>query len=92
LALRNKAPVLPIAHWGGEKLRENLRRLRRTDFHIRVGRAFRLEARGERVTREMRQKMADEIMYQVAKLLPREYRGAYADVEKATQEYIRFLE
>jgi 1-acyl-sn-glycerol-3-phosphate acyltransferase len=92
LALRSKAPVLPLAHWGGEKLNENLRRLRRTDFHIRVGSAFRLEARGERVTREMRQKMADEIMYQVAKLLPQEYRGAYADAENAPQEYIRILE
>jgi 1-acyl-sn-glycerol-3-phosphate acyltransferase len=92
LALHSRAPVLPMAHWGGEKLRENLRRLRRTDFHIRVGRAFQLDARGERVTRDIRQQMADEIMYQVAKLLPREYRGAYADIANATQDYIRFME
>ena len=92
LALRSMAPVLPIAHWGGEKLRENLRRLRRTDFHIRVGRAFRLDAHGERVTREIRQQMADEIMCQVAELLPQEYRGVYADVENAPREYVQFLE
>ena len=92
LALHSQAPVLPMAHWGGEKLRENLRRLRRTDFHIRVGKPLLVDARGERVTREIRQKMADEIMYQVAKLLPHEYRGAYADVENATQDYIRFVE
>ena len=37
MGLRSGAPFLPIAHYGGEKLKDNLRRLRRTDFHIAVG-------------------------------------------------------
>jgi 1-acyl-sn-glycerol-3-phosphate acyltransferase len=79
------------AHWGGENFKENIRRLKRTDFHIRVGPVFHLDAHGKRVTKEIRQQMADEIMYQLAKLLPAEYRGEYADLEKATEEYLRFV-
>lgn len=94
LALRSGAPILPLAHWGGEKLSTNLRRLRRTDFHIAVGEPFKLQAEGAdvpiRVTREVRQQMADEMMYQIAALLPSEYRGYYADRGNATTTYLRF--
>ena len=38
LALRGNAPILPIAHWGGENFRPNLKRLHRTDFAMRAGR------------------------------------------------------
>jgi len=92
LALHSQAPLLPIVHWGGEKMSMNFRRFRRTDFHIRVGRMFRLDAHGEHVTREVRRQMADEIMYQLAPLLPHEYRGVYADLQDATQDYIRYVE
>jgi 1-acyl-sn-glycerol-3-phosphate acyltransferase len=91
LALRSKAPLLPMVYSGGENLRPNLTRLRRTDFHIAVGSPFRLEAGGGRVTREMRQAMTDEIMYQLAALLPPAYRGYYADLPSATETYLRFL-
>ena len=90
IALRTKAPLQPIAHWGAENFPENIKRLRRTDFHIRVGEPFYLDAQGERVTREIRQQMVDEMMYQLAKLLPEEYRGHYADLENATEKYLRF--
>ncbi len=90
IALRSKAPLQAIAHWGIEDFPENIKKLRRTDFHIRVGEAFYLDARGERVTSEVRQKMVDEMMYQLAKLLPEKYRGVYADLENATEKYIRF--
>jgi 1-acyl-sn-glycerol-3-phosphate acyltransferase len=90
LALHGNAPLQPIAHWGGENFVKNLKRLKRTDFTIRVGPLFYLDAHGERVTKEIRQQMADEMMYQLAKLLPSEYRGAYADLENATETYLRF--
>lgn len=91
LATHSKAPLQAAAHWGGENFRENLRRLKRTDFQIRVGPVFYLDARGERITKEIRQQMADEMMYQLAKLLPPEYRGEYADLENATERYLRFV-
>jgi 1-acyl-sn-glycerol-3-phosphate acyltransferase len=91
LALHGNAPLQPVAHWGGEDFVKNLKRLKRMDFHIRVGRMFYLEPGGERVTKEIRQQMADEMMYQLAKLLPAEYHGEYADLENATDKYLRFL-
>lgn len=30
-------------------------------------------------------------MYQLTKLLPENYRGKYADLEQATEKYIRWL-
>jgi 1-acyl-sn-glycerol-3-phosphate acyltransferase len=91
LALRSGAPLLPIAYYGGEDFRDNLSRLRRTDFHITVGCPFTLDTGEQKVTRSNRQAITDEIMYQIAALLPEEYRGEYADLGAATQNYLRFL-
>jgi len=92
LALRSGAPLLPVVYYGGEKFSHNLKRLRRTDFHVVVGQPFYLDAAGARVTRAMRQRMVDEIMYQIAALLPPPYRGHYADLSAATERYLRFSE
>ncbi|MEW5828898.1 MAG: lysophospholipid acyltransferase family protein [Chloroflexota bacterium] len=89
LALKSGAPLVPIAHWGGENFLPNLKRLKRTDFRIRVGEPFHLDAGGQRVTKEIRQQMADEMMYKLAALLPEAYRGAYSNLGKATEEFIR---
>ena len=88
LALRSGAPLLPIVHWGGENFLSNLKRLKRTNFHIRVGQLFNLNPGGERVTKEIRQQMVDEIMYRLSALLPEYYRGSYSDLENATTKYI----
>ncbi len=90
LALRSGAPVLPVAHCGGEVFWPNLRRLRRTNFHIVVGQPFHLDAGGVKVNRRVRQQMADETMYQMAALLPPAYRGVYSDLAAATERYLRF--
>lgn len=90
LALRSGAPVLPIIHHGGELFWRNLRRLRRTDFHIVVGQPFYLDAGRVKVNRQVRQQMADEIMYQMAALLPLAYRGVYSDLAEATETHLRF--
>ena len=92
LALHCGAPILPIAYHGSERFWHNLLRLRRTDFIIRVGHPFYLEPGSVRVTREVRQQMADEIMYQMAALLPPAYRGAYANLEAGTEAFLRFPE
>jgi 1-acyl-sn-glycerol-3-phosphate acyltransferase len=91
LALRSRAPIMPMVYYGGEQFRENLSRLRRTDFHIVVGSPFTIETGEEKVTRLVRQDITDEIMYQIAALLPPTYRGEYANLEAATQRYLRFL-
>jgi 1-acyl-sn-glycerol-3-phosphate acyltransferase len=90
LALRSGAPVLPLVHYGGELFWRNLTRFRRTDFHFVVGQPFYLDAGGLRVTRQVRRQMTDEIMYQMAALLPPAYRGVYADLDGATETHLRF--
>ena len=89
LALRTSAPLLPMAYYGGERLQHNLPRLKRTDFRVVVGQPFYLHAEGK-VTRETRQQIADEIMYQIAALLPPAYRGHYSNLSAATEQYLRF--
>jgi 1-acyl-sn-glycerol-3-phosphate acyltransferase len=90
LALRSGAPLLPMACHGAERFWTDLGRLRRIDFRIAVGHPFYLDPGGARVTGPVRQQMTDEIMYQVAALLPPTHRGAYADLEAATEAYLRF--
>ncbi len=92
LALHSAAPILPVAYYGAERFHDNIRRLRRTDFRIVVGRPFYLDARGSKVTQAVRRAMIDEVMYQIAALLPPAYRGVYADLHLATEHYLRFPE
>jgi 1-acyl-sn-glycerol-3-phosphate acyltransferase len=91
LAHHSNAPILPLVYFGGERLRDNINRLRRTDFHIRVGKLFTLQFPGGKLDREIRHKMVDEIMYQIAILLPEEYRGYYSDLSKLTNNYLSFV-
>ena len=88
IALHSGAPIIPIAHWGGEVYLKNLKRFKRTDFHIRIGEPFRINVEGVKVTGEMRQQIVDEMMYELAKLLPEEYRGEYSDMSRATSQYL----
>lgn len=92
IALHSGAPIIPIAHWGGEVYLKNLKRFKRTDFHIRIGEPFRIDVEGVKVTGEMRQQIVDEMMYELAKLLPEEYRGEYSDISRATSQYLIKLE
>jgi 1-acyl-sn-glycerol-3-phosphate acyltransferase len=77
LALRSGAPILPLAFCGGEALKRNAKRFRRTPFHIMVGEPFHLSVEG-RVTQAVRQDLTDKIMYKLAAMLPPAYRGQYA--------------
>jgi 1-acyl-sn-glycerol-3-phosphate acyltransferase len=90
LALHSGAPLLPMVHWGGERFWQNLARLRRTDFRLALGQQFYLDPGGVKVDHQVRQEMIDEVMYQMAALLPPDYRGVYADLDKATETYLRF--
>jgi 1-acyl-sn-glycerol-3-phosphate acyltransferase len=88
LALRSGAPVLPMVYYGNEDFFQNMRQLRRTDFRIRVGTQFRVEAQGK-ITTSIRRQITDEIMYQMALLLPPQHRGYYSDLSAASNQYLR---
>lgn len=88
VALHSGVPIIPIAHWGGENFMKNFKHLKRTDFHIRVGEPFKLKVEGLKVTAEIRQQIVDEMMVQIAVLMPEEYRGDYAEMSKTTGKFI----
>ncbi len=90
LAMHSQATLLPVAYFGAEKWQDNLSHLKRTDFHIRVGKLFHLDNHGEKVTHFVRQKIVDEMMIELALLLPPENRGYYAGREGSTRHYLVF--
>lgn len=90
MATHNNAPVWPVACYGGEVLMDNLKRLKRTEYHVAVGNPFWVVTDGIKVTGQVRQRIADEMMYQIAALLPARYRGVFADMRSATTDFIRF--
>jgi len=90
LALRSGAPILPLAFYGNETVWRSLRRLRRAPFHVRVGNPFTIDSHGQALSRDVREAITDEVMYQIAALLPPAYRGVYADLSQATENYLRF--
>ncbi|MGD0751084.1 MAG: lysophospholipid acyltransferase family protein [Anaerolineales bacterium] len=90
IGLHSGAPILPVVHWGVEDFPKNIKHLKRTKFHIRVGKPFTLDSKGEKVNGRIRQKMADEIMFQIANLMPEKYRGKYALNPPPPMKYLRF--
>jgi 1-acyl-sn-glycerol-3-phosphate acyltransferase len=90
LALKSDAPILPMAHWGVEKFSKNVKGLKRTDFHFRIGKPFYLDPGEEKVDGVLRRELADAIMYQIAALLPEEYRGEYATPNGRSEKFLRY--
>jgi 1-acyl-sn-glycerol-3-phosphate acyltransferase len=91
LAYLSNAPIIPLVYYGGEKIRGNMKRLRRTDFQIKVGRIFKISFPERKPDHDMRIRMVDEVMYQMAILLPPEYRGYYSDLAKLSTNYLNFV-
>jgi len=92
LAMRSGAPILPLVHWGCEKTWDNIRHLRRTDFHIAVGNPFRIKPVAGALSKDLRQPLTDAVMYQMAALMPPEYRGEYSDLSQAREDLLLFDE
>jgi 1-acyl-sn-glycerol-3-phosphate acyltransferase len=89
LALRSGAPVYPCAQLGFTDIGRNLRRLRRTRIEVRVGSPFTVRMpEGGRPSGTDLQRIADEMMYRIAVLLPENARGFYRDLSKQSSEYL----
>ncbi len=77
LATRANVPIIPAAIWGTEKIITNLKHLRRSEVHIRVGPPIHFsEGRANQAKLE---EYTDQIMMQIASMLPPQYRGVYAE-------------
>ncbi|MDR3312066.1 MAG: 1-acyl-sn-glycerol-3-phosphate acyltransferase [Spirochaetaceae bacterium] len=88
LALITGAPILPLGHCGGQYFWKNLTHFRRTPFVFNVGRPLRFKFPGRRPTKEEQEIMLDELMGQVAALLPQDMRGVYAEQALRKPEYL----
>jgi 1-acyl-sn-glycerol-3-phosphate acyltransferase len=91
LALMTKTPILPVAHHGGQHFWKNIKRFRRTPIVYKVGRPFYFKTKGGAFPRTEREKYVDEVMIQIAALLPEELRGEYAGRVSETCERLEFL-
>ena len=84
LATQAQKRLLPVAILGTEKILVNLRRLRRTQVKIRIGRPFGPLSLPDNTPRRQRRPrldaLTDETMRRIAALLPPENRGPYQDV------------
>lgn len=89
IAIKSGAPILPIGIWGGKQLMHNLTRLHRTAVRMRVGEPLAIVPSAEKPTREGLRAITDELMFYIARLIPPEYRGRYADMDVATPRYVK---
>ena len=78
IATRTNAPILPVAIWGIEQLK-NWRPFNRPDCQVVIGRPFRLPGGHEKMSAEELQQLADITMIRLGLLLPPRYRGVYAE-------------
>ena len=90
LATHTKTPILPLAIWGHETYREDLKKLKRFQVHTRVGNPFYVKELDRKEKKIHRQAVTDQIMYQLAGILPPQYRGFYADQANASQDLLVF--
>lgn len=81
LASKSGYPVLPVAVTGTEDRRvmENLKRFRRSKIIVRAGDLFHVQIPKEKGREQAMRQATDEIMCQIAALLPEKYRGVYTD-------------
>jgi 1-acyl-sn-glycerol-3-phosphate acyltransferase len=92
LATMRPVPIYPIAHWGLLNLERNIKRLRRTRVSFRVGRAFVVRLPdGEKAEASGLRQITDEMMRELARVLPPRYRGVYADSLDLGPEYLQFI-
>lgn len=81
LAARSGFPVLPVAITGTEDkvILGNIKRLRKSPVTLTAGKPFTLPPIPRENRDETLQTYTDEIMCQIAVLLPERYRGVYAE-------------
>lgn len=95
IAHKAQATIVPTAMCGPQTWWQRLSHFRQAEALIVFGKPFRFRIpEGERLSRDVREQMIQEAMYQLAITMPEEYayqRGVYSDIENATTKYLDFL-
>jgi len=81
LAARSGFPIVPVAITGtqDEVLLANVKRLRKSNINLTGGKQFTIPPLPNKDRDAALQKYTDEVMCQIAVLLPEKYRGVYAE-------------
>lgn len=79
LAMRARMPVVPIALTGSERIAEAWWQGRRACLSVTVGAPFFPERAPGESRRVARERITQQTMYQIASLLPSQYRGVYRE-------------
>jgi 1-acyl-sn-glycerol-3-phosphate acyltransferase len=87
LALKSGAWILPLAVWGQEKILHDWTRLRRPTIYIRAAKPFKVENNPNKTRQENLAVNTEQLMHAIARLLPPEYRGYYAEAVQGEPEW-----
>ena len=79
IAVRTQAPILPFAIAGGRPFSTNLKRFKRTQIRINIGQPYQPALDASKPGRERLAALTDDLMLRLARLLPPEQRGPYAE-------------
>jgi len=77
IASRTDTAILPVGIIGTDKIKGISWLWKRPGIVIRIGKPFRLPPVNGRLSRSQMQSLSDQLMEEIAALLPREYRGDY---------------
>jgi len=77
LALCHSVPIIPVGISGTEKIQGLDWLWHRPEIKVNIGRPFYVNVANGKLTREEQEKLTDDIMSQIALLLPNEYVGDY---------------
>ncbi len=87
LAHRAGVPTVPVAVYGQERIVESCRRLRRAPVTVEIGTP--IPAPSGEATAEVLRAHTERVMLAIARLLPPEYRGRYADAVDAANGSVK---
>ena len=79
LAARTGPTIVPVAAYGQELAERHWKRLRRPHIVVIVGEPFHLEGTPGKARAQQRAHYTEEMMLRLARMLPPQYRGVYAD-------------
>lgn len=79
LASRTGATIVPVTAYGQELAERRWRRLRRPHIVVTVGEPFYLEGTPNKARGQQRALYTEQMMLRLARMLPPQYRGVYAD-------------
>ncbi len=94
IATKTGALVIPVGVYNTEHwVRHLFMPWHRTPVEVAYGRPFRLRTGGRtRIPRDEIRRMTEEMMYQLASLLPERNRGDYSDLSRTTTTFLEFTD